>query len=76
MNSIFRDEKTESDLIKERPSFLLKRKLSIILWEDSERKEHTLEKRSGRKSNWADDLKNNIEEILGEDSDLEINEIK
>ena len=33
-------------------------------------------KGSGMKCNWADDLKNNIEEILGEDSDLEVNEIK
>ena len=39
----FRDGKTESDLIKERPPFLLKRKLSIIFWKDLERKEHTLE---------------------------------
>ena len=37
----FRDGKTESDLIKERPPFILKRKLSIIFWKDSERKEHT-----------------------------------
>ena len=28
------------------------------------------------KTNWDDDLKNNIEEILGEDSDLEVIEIK
>ena len=33
----FRDSKTESDLIKERPPFLLKRKLSIIFSKDSER---------------------------------------
>ena len=33
-------------------------------------------KRLGRKSNWADDLKNNIKDILGEDSDLGVNEIK
>ena len=39
----FRDGKTESGLIKERPPFLFKRKLSIIFWKDSERKEHTLE---------------------------------
>ena len=38
----FRDGKTESDLIKERPPFLLQRKLSIIFWKYSERKEHTL----------------------------------
>ena len=40
----FRDGKTESDLIKDRPPFLLKRKLSIIFRKDSEIKEHTLEK--------------------------------
>ena len=34
----FRDGKTESDLIKDRPPFLFKRKLSIIFW-----KKHTLE---------------------------------
>ena len=64
-------------MIQERPPFILKRKLSIIFSKDSERKEHTLEiKGSGRKSNWDDDLKNHIEKILGEDSDLEVNEIK
>ena len=31
---------------------------------------------SGMKCNWDDDLKHNIEEILGEDSDLEVNKIK
>ena len=41
----FRDGKTESDLTKERPPFLLKRKLSIIFSKESERKEHTLGKR-------------------------------
>ena len=41
----FRDGKTERDLNKERPPFLLKRKLSIIFSKDSERKEHTLEKK-------------------------------
>ena len=35
-----------------------------------------LGKGSRRKYNWDDDLKNHIEEILGEDSDLEVNEIK
>ena len=35
-----------------------------------------IEKGSGRKSNWDGDLNNHIEEILGEDSDLEVNEIK
>ena len=63
-------------MTKERPSFLLKRKLFIIFSKDSERKEHALEKGSGRKSNWDDDLKNHIEEILCEDNDLEVNEIK
>ena len=33
-------------------------------------------KGSEMKCNWADDLKNKIEEILGEDSDLEVNETK
>ena len=40
----FRDGKIESDLIKERPPFLIKQKLSIIVSKDSERKEHILEK--------------------------------
>ena len=73
----FRDRKTEGDLIKERAPFLLKRKLSIIFSKDSDRKEYTSEKKwSRRKSYWDNDLKNHIEEILNEDSDLEVNEIK
>ena len=40
----FRDRKTESDMIKEILTFLLKRKLSIIFSKDSERKEHTFGK--------------------------------
>ena len=72
----FGDGKTESDLIEERPPFLLKRKLSNIFWKDSWEGAYIRNKRSGMKSNWADDLRNNIEEILGEDSDLEVNEIK
>ena len=51
--------------------------MSIIFSKDSEKKKHTLEKKgSERKSNRADDLKNHIEEILGEDRDLEVNKIK
>ena len=43
-SQFFRDEKTESDLIKERPLFLLKRKLSIVSSIDLEGKEHILKK--------------------------------
>ena len=60
----FRDGKTESDLIKDRPPFLLKRKLSIIFRKDSEIKEHTLEKKSGRKCNWADDIKITLKKFM------------
>ena len=73
----FRDGKTESDLIKERPPFLLNKKTVYNIFKRLREKGAYIRKKgSGRKSNWDDDLKNHIEEILGEDSDLEVNEIK
>ena len=64
-------------MIKERPPFLLKKKTVYNIFEILREKGAYIRKKgSGRKSNWDDDLKNHIEEILGEDSDLEVNEIK
>ena len=73
----FRDGKTKSDLTKERPPFLLKKKTVYNIFKRLREKGAYIRKKgSGRKSNWDDDLKNHIEEKFGEDSDLEVNEVK
>ena len=56
-NQYFRDGKTESDFVKERPPFLLKKKTVYNIFKRLREKGAYIRKKgSGRKSNW-DDLK-------------------